>query len=731
MQAKHFNWSLGLWLAALFLTILGAKLWVIQLYGTNLPYWDQWDQARYFFQPLVEGKLIWSGWFQPHNEHRIVFTRLLDALELWLNGQWDPRLQMVVNAMIHAGYACTLAVGLWWYSGKKQPGRICGLLAPLFALPLAPENTIHGFQSQMYFLGIFSLAAMLGLGLGRVGGWAWWLGALTAGLAIFTMASGFLAVVAVVGLIAARSLQQRRWPRKELITVAVAVAVAALGWALNVTVKEHQLLQAKSAGVFLWVFEASLAWPFTDLPWLCPLLCLPLAWLVFEYFRGTLKDARAGEFVLLLAGWSILQVAALAYSRASVAGSNRYFDTLSSVPLVNLAALLVLRENGTFARLAAAWRQGLALTGAGLLLFGLWQVAAAAVTDYLPKSRALGLIEEENLRAFVQTDDPQALGNPALRAVTFPFTNPIVQLMRNPTFAAILPAEGRRPLPLENAAPTQTTFVRDGFAPEKPKQTFTATWGSFTTDGAAATGNFLSAPMQARLPRLLLPICTGDDLRGLQLNVVAADGRKTALPIRQAGRWHTLIFTPPASRFRLEMVDASRESWIAAGEMKEAGRGSVAARWLTQVAVPILLVGLAGFLWLTGKTLGGQKKEWLEALMGLGLAGGVIWIACARQANAPAQAAKLEKSWAIQALKAGEGALAARHLREALWIEPNDPKTLCELAALMLEKPEMAGPEKPAAEAQKLAAAYYHAALKLQPHFAAAEAGLRRIAAEN
>ena len=87
------RWWLAAWLVALLLVILGAKLWIIQVYGSPLPYWDQWDEAKLVFKPWLEGHLTWGALFAAHNEHRIVFTRLLDLLELRLNGQWDPELQ--------------------------------------------------------------------------------------------------------------------------------------------------------------------------------------------------------------------------------------------------------------------------------------------------------------------------------------------------------------------------------------------------------------------------------------------------------------------------------------------------------------------------------------------------------------------------------------------------------------------------------------------------------------
>src|SRR5208337_564107 len=130
VQRNLLKLRLVAWLLALFLTALGAKLWVIQLYGSAVPYWDQWDEARLFFKPWLEGRLTWSAWFAAHNEHRILFTRLLDVLALWLNRQWDPLLQMVVNAFLHAGFACGLAYVLWIFLGRKHAGLICFLLMP-------------------------------------------------------------------------------------------------------------------------------------------------------------------------------------------------------------------------------------------------------------------------------------------------------------------------------------------------------------------------------------------------------------------------------------------------------------------------------------------------------------------------------------------------------------------------------------------------------------------------
>ena len=64
------------WLG-LVLLIVGAKLWLIDSVGSSLPVWDQIDgEGENAIRPFLEHRLTLDDLWRPHNEHRIVFTKL-------------------------------------------------------------------------------------------------------------------------------------------------------------------------------------------------------------------------------------------------------------------------------------------------------------------------------------------------------------------------------------------------------------------------------------------------------------------------------------------------------------------------------------------------------------------------------------------------------------------------------------------------------------------------------
>src|ERR1035438_9327464 len=131
----------------------GAKLVLVHACGSDVPYMDQWDAVgNALLAPRAQGELRAADFLRPHNEHRPVFTRLIDYALAVSNRQWDPLLEMTVNAAIHA----CLCAALLLFARRLVTGLryACAALVItlLFVLPFDWENTLQGFQSQFYLL---------------------------------------------------------------------------------------------------------------------------------------------------------------------------------------------------------------------------------------------------------------------------------------------------------------------------------------------------------------------------------------------------------------------------------------------------------------------------------------------------------------------------------------------------------------------------------------------------
>ena len=452
---KHFI----AWLAALFLIVVGAQLWVVQLYGSPLPMWDQWFEADAFFRPWVEGRLTWKHFFEPFNEHRILFTRLLDLGVIWLNGRWEPLLQMAVNAFIHAAFVCGLAFCLWDFLGRKNGWFVCFLLAPFFALPYAAENALWPMNSQQYFLSLCWLATLAGLGFGKPGSRRWWFGLTAAIMGLFTMASGLFAPVTVGGLTILRALKHRRLGKGNLITLVSCLAVVGLGLALRVTMEADRPLRAHTLMEFTSALVRNLTWPFFGAPEMVCLIPLPLAFLVALYFRASFPEPRAAEFLLALGLWSGLQSAGLAYGRANygdIIPASRYMDVLNIFVIASLFATVLLSQLWSSGRFPRWTGMLLPLVFAGIIFFGLCRISQIVVDHLLIPTRTMTLVEEERVETFWATGDERGFLEPP---TVHPKPELALRSLRNTKLQSILPAAclppASRPIPGRFAAIAQ------------------------------------------------------------------------------------------------------------------------------------------------------------------------------------------------------------------------------------------------------------------------------------
>jgi hypothetical protein len=369
-------------------------------------------------------------------EHRIVLTRLL-ALGLFeLDGMWDPRLELVVNAGIAAGTAAIVAGLLLREIGRRWWRPVACVVAILWVLPYAWHNTIMGLASHFYLMLLFSFLTIWGLCYGRPYTIAWWTGAASAILSCLTMASGFLAPLAVILIRAAAVVLERKTWRMHLPGFVVCLLCVAVSVPLMVKVSKHADMHAAGLHYFLLSFIKDLSWPAYHTPVAFLVFLFPMFFIARALVRRPSQRPRPRWFLLCLTGWVALQAGAFAYGRGRLgdAAVSRYQDVLAIGPLVSFVALLL--ESGSMRR--RVWYAGLA----GWFVFMLPELVRNSVFDFrkvLPHQYHCAAEQARRCRAYVETRDLEVLRHTADQMeIPYPHSERLARLLDNPQIHSIL-----------------------------------------------------------------------------------------------------------------------------------------------------------------------------------------------------------------------------------------------------------------------------------------------------
>jgi hypothetical protein len=211
------------------LIVIGAKFWMIARYGFPMPIWDQLDdEGGFIFPKYLAGTLTWSDLLTPHNEHRLVSTRLWLLLWLVLEGYWDTIVQALVNALIY-GAAGALFIGAFRPVLSAPSWALLALFSlVVFALPWTWGTTLDGFNVQYYFLELFSIAALIAIVGARPFAPCWSLAVLLLLGAYLSLAGGATTAIAAFSVCAAQLAAGSRRGVREWAAVIAVGAVAAL-----------------------------------------------------------------------------------------------------------------------------------------------------------------------------------------------------------------------------------------------------------------------------------------------------------------------------------------------------------------------------------------------------------------------------------------------------------------------------------------------------------------------
>jgi hypothetical protein len=121
--------------------------WLIYTYGVDTPWADQWSDTRAIFERMQAGTLAVSDFTGFHNEHRILFPRLLTFALAHLT-HWNVRAELLANWLL----LCLCSLNLWrvaqitgWRDSTARHWLLLGANVLLFS-SLQFENLLWGFQ---------------------------------------------------------------------------------------------------------------------------------------------------------------------------------------------------------------------------------------------------------------------------------------------------------------------------------------------------------------------------------------------------------------------------------------------------------------------------------------------------------------------------------------------------------------------------------------------------------
>ncbi|GLU55302.1 hypothetical protein [Dyadobacter frigoris] len=364
-------------------------------------------------KPWTEGKLAFSDLWNSHNEHRIFPTRLLTLLSFELTGVWSNLTETRLNILLGASTPLLL---IWLlYKGRELYGLRWLVVAVIVAgavFPFSWENLLIGFQSQFYFLNLFTLSA-LALAVFRSRSTSAMV--VVAGLcclSIVTMASGLVTPIAIAIVYAADGYTQKNWSPKKLLVISILLIIAATGYFTMPYVAGHNFLHAQNMTEMVKTTIRVMGWPLTDhklyigLMWLPTLITIPVL----------LSNRRFTRFDLLMFGcfiWTGAEVLALAYGRghALFDVSSRYTEILHLGLAGN--AWFVIRPTEEF---FSGQKSKIAITIVALLFFAalFFSHAQRFPLDIvtMKNDRAIRLIQTKNVHLYLKTRDKKPSKNP-------------------------------------------------------------------------------------------------------------------------------------------------------------------------------------------------------------------------------------------------------------------------------------------------------------------------------
>ncbi|MHB8876809.1 MAG: hypothetical protein ACYC8T_24195 [Myxococcaceae bacterium] len=128
-------------------------------FAVDVPFWDQWELVP-LLQRMADGTLSFADLFAQHNEHRILFPRIVTLLLARLS-HWDVRLEMYTGWLMLLGVGTLLLVEHLRTFGRSSGAVALFIPIAWLAFSLRQENNLlWGWQLGIMLCSLSFLASM-------------------------------------------------------------------------------------------------------------------------------------------------------------------------------------------------------------------------------------------------------------------------------------------------------------------------------------------------------------------------------------------------------------------------------------------------------------------------------------------------------------------------------------------------------------------------------------------
>ncbi len=585
----------GVWLL-----IFGVRLLVIQTYSSYVPFYDDWGMGG-TLQEYEAGELSLSFLLQSQNGHVGIWRELLQIFIFDVNqSQWDPQLQMVINAVIWsltgAFLICTLANNLTGFA--RWPAVL--LVLTLWTFPTSITNAIWGVQGHSYNMILFSvLAFWYCYSTPFTRSWVW--GVFFAFAVTLTMGGGILVAPAIFSVTLIRFIcdSSTRTESKPTLIAMSLLSVYCIFMA-NYLGSSSDPLNADSLSSFLTTVFKTLSFPLHTQVAPSLIVLAPLTILGIRVLQKGGWGNRLVLFTLTLFAFTAALSITIGYARGlnGMHPTSRYFEFLQLYVVAGLVAILLLRlpiyaiNKWAYRSITAAWTVAVVIGASQHVELYQWELAY---------NRLNKPAQENLLRNFMADKDPGPIFSAQKEHLPYPNPQSFIRFVDKVQQEDILPAALQIPTELR-AEPNSTGFIENGTTRNGASYRYLNenVVGSYdpSRGGASADGSFVSQILTSKRSKLVIPVTghLGYPDMALQILDLATD-EVTLVEPKGVGRqhieqWQNVIIDAPKKAFRIVAVDENPEKWFAFAAPRTMGKVSYLSHQLVSSSIHVIYFGL-------------------------------------------------------------------------------------------------------------------------------------------